>query len=220
MSELVWPERQRCRACRKYFGFIVLRRLYCSYECAGLPEPDPDARPRQCFSKVPWIGLQPKRAFFSLEAARANHAAQKDQTLNAYECSNCLMYHLGHEYIEMSTEDFLKLVRQRRVDKAHGEAIKIQEHRDNLLKEANHIGMTPEQMIEVSTNGRLLDPEAERIRLAERNERRRAKKKRNKRNAKARSQRMEHLEPWQLKLLQMKPTLECPPDSKPLEERA
>lgn len=206
MSELVWPERKRCRACRKFFRFIVLRRLYCSYECAELPEPDPDVRPRQCFSNRP-EGLRPKRPFFSMEEAQANLVAQKDPELSAYECQNCFMYHLGHEYAEMSREEFLELIRQRQIAKAQREAIKIYERKNNLLKEAERIGMTPEQMIEVGMNGRLLDPEAEKVRLAEVEARRRAKKRRNRRAAKMRRQRMENPDPWQRQLLQIKDQL-------------
>lgn len=207
MSELVWPERKRCRACRKYFRKIVLRRLYCSYECAGVPEPDPDIRPRQCFSKVPWIGFQPKRPFFSPEEALTNHAALTNPEMKAYECPRCFMYHLGHEYMEMSAEDFLELVRQRREEKTRAQEIREQERKANLIQAAEQVGLTPEQMLEFSQNGRLLDPEAERIRIAARDKRRKAKKRRKNQTAKKRRKAMENPEPWQLKLLQIKDQL-------------
>lgn len=52
---LLYPERRRCRTCRRYFGFDVILRAYCSEECAGLPERPINVEdlPRQCRVKKP-----------------------------------------------------------------------------------------------------------------------------------------------------------------------
>src|SRR5690606_41842173 len=45
-----YPDRQRCLGCRRYFAGLVINRLYCTYECAGMEPPplDPRLRPRSC----------------------------------------------------------------------------------------------------------------------------------------------------------------------------
>lgn len=65
---VLFPERRRCRRCRKYFGFQVILRLYCSYECAGLdPEPfSADSLPRCCRTWDHRLRRwKPKRMFWS-----------------------------------------------------------------------------------------------------------------------------------------------------------
>lgn len=99
-SVRLWPARKRCYTCRQYFSFLVIRRLYCSYACAGLPEPDLSAKPRTCFNGKGKSYGRPKRVFFSAEEAMATEDAKADPTLRAYECPNCFLIHLGHEPLD------------------------------------------------------------------------------------------------------------------------
>lgn len=95
---LLYPERKRCCICRKHFGYIVLYRRYCSYECAQLDPPDPRVFPRCCFlSTRQGSAFVPKKTFFTIEEALASWGAQRDPTLQAYWCGHCHMVHLGHD---------------------------------------------------------------------------------------------------------------------------
>lgn len=91
-EETLWPVRQRCRACRRYFAFEVILGLYCSRSCAGAPERSADVWlwPRRCrvFAEGRWI---PKVAYFSTEDAAGRGA-------HPYLCKlpdGCGMYHLS-----------------------------------------------------------------------------------------------------------------------------
>jgi hypothetical protein len=87
----VWPERKRCRKCRRYFGPLVLDGKFCSYHCAGhdVPSIDPADWPRghrrwdhpniQWVEKVPYLSEE--------EALRTGHRVR------AYRCGYCLMWH-------------------------------------------------------------------------------------------------------------------------------
>lgn len=90
---LLYPTRQRCFKCRRCFGFIVVKRLYCSYECADMPPPNPNitARPRYCRTRT----NEPKRAYrWDGEVTDRNH---KHETIHVYFCDHCGMYHIGHQ---------------------------------------------------------------------------------------------------------------------------
>jgi hypothetical protein len=63
----LYPDRQRCLACRRFFGFTVIDRLYCSYLRAGVKPPGDDP----------------------------NEAPRKKNT-DAYYCDYCHHYHIGH----------------------------------------------------------------------------------------------------------------------------
>lgn len=101
-----WPARKRCYTCRSYFGFIVLRGLYCSYECAGVPEPDRMARPRSCYVVNRRNGRpftrSGKLAFFSRDEAEQSACRQNDPLLSVYECEHCLLFHHGHNWKEIN----------------------------------------------------------------------------------------------------------------------
>lgn len=103
---LIYPRRKRCRACRAYFGFLVVDGMYCSYACAGRPKPDESTRndwPRQHyklarprygsleFGKVSWIKVEkkafPNQRIADLEAKRCGK--------QAYRCSYCNRWHIG-----------------------------------------------------------------------------------------------------------------------------
>jgi hypothetical protein len=93
--ELLYPERQRCRACRRHFDFIVILRLYCSRSCAGLPEQPANTEdlPRKC--RVRENGVwRPKRVYFSPDEAERGMRANRNASF--YLCDppdGCGMYH-------------------------------------------------------------------------------------------------------------------------------
>jgi hypothetical protein len=88
-----YPERTRCLGCRRYFGFIVIKRLYCSYKCAGMEPPafDPAQRPRCCRTRVG----EAKRAYFYPEEV-VTPELDVESDLHVYPCDCCGMYHIGH----------------------------------------------------------------------------------------------------------------------------
>jgi hypothetical protein len=102
----LYPVRVRCYACRRFFGFEVVDRLYCSWACAGRPEPEfplwptgpagPKV-PREC--KLGLTGRRSstfKRRFRSLQAALAAAEASPVSGLDVYPCSYCGFFHVGH----------------------------------------------------------------------------------------------------------------------------
>lgn len=101
MEKLLYPERKRCRKCRSYFGFEIIERLYCSYECAGKPRPDrsdPSSAPRECALPA-YKGGGFKRSYELLEEAEEVAARSREQgrpLSEAYQCSYCLYFHVGN----------------------------------------------------------------------------------------------------------------------------
>ena len=91
MRELVYPERQRCRACRRYFGFEVILGRFCCLECAGLVRLE--EIPRECRNS-PGRGGGLKRAFLDQQEADAYNT---DPEQHSYQCGYCRNWHLGHE---------------------------------------------------------------------------------------------------------------------------
>ena len=93
----LYPERTRCRECKCGFSDTVILGQYCSYECAGLPEPesDPAAAPRMCRRKArpDEPGEWAFKVRFAL-LAEADEWRHKDMV--TYRCENCLMLHSGH----------------------------------------------------------------------------------------------------------------------------
>lgn len=96
-STTLAPARTRCKACRSGLGDLVVLRLFCSYACAGLPEPhhDPEAAPRECKraarSDEPgdWVF---KQRFETPEAA----ARYMRPGTGVYRCRNCFFLHIGN----------------------------------------------------------------------------------------------------------------------------
>lgn len=90
---LLYPERQRCRRCRRYFGFVVIQRQWCSEECAGV-EYNLETAPRQC--KTPDRdapgGWRWKRVWWTEAAAR--RAVRRNGAKDFYRCEGCWGYHL------------------------------------------------------------------------------------------------------------------------------
>lgn len=96
---LLYPERKRCRTCRRYFAFIVVLRQDCSEECAGLPEYPRSAEelPRRC--RV-WDSREscwrPKIVYWT--EPDAQRAARKQRSfwyLCDRETGGCGEYHLS-----------------------------------------------------------------------------------------------------------------------------
>jgi hypothetical protein len=93
----LFPERTRCKACRSAFGGLVVLRMFCSYKCAGLPQPDLNlaTAPRYC-----------KRAARSDErgewAFKQRFAVAEDAErflrpgTTLYRCANCFALHIGN----------------------------------------------------------------------------------------------------------------------------
>lgn len=101
---ILYPQRQRCRTCRRYWGFgPVLRLLYCSPECAGRP-PIPMSEvngvlvpPRTCRTILRGArpGGTPRfrwKAVFATEE-EANAFGRRNGAHHAYECPNCWWWH-------------------------------------------------------------------------------------------------------------------------------
>lgn len=97
-----WPDRSRCYKCRCYLSFVVVDRLYCSYECAGreppISDPTPSRSPgrhvpRQCKLKN---GRKFKRRYFTLGRAQEAARQQNEPGLTAYLCEYCNYFHMGH----------------------------------------------------------------------------------------------------------------------------
>jgi hypothetical protein len=96
-SVALHPTRKRCKACNYALGNEAILRMFCSYACAGLPEPDlnPETAPRPC-----------KRAARSDEAGEwafkqrfttpetAGRYLRPGTTL--YRCANCFFLHIGN----------------------------------------------------------------------------------------------------------------------------
>lgn len=89
-----YPDRQRCLGCRRYFAGLVIKRLYCTYECAGMEPPplDPRLRPRSCRTAA---GEAKKVFLYPGEVV----SPQSDRrgTIHVYLCDCCGMYHIGHK---------------------------------------------------------------------------------------------------------------------------
>jgi hypothetical protein len=94
----LYPQRKRCLKCRKFFGPLVVAGLYCSYTCRGgeVPRRGVDT-PRQCRRQ----GGKPKRAYMSEAEAQAA-AEELGDGLTAYQCFNCQLWHIGHDWTKAS----------------------------------------------------------------------------------------------------------------------
>lgn len=89
-----YPERKRCLACRRYFGFLVVDGLYDSWECAprGRPSDNPDDWPREHYVPMPGGVRREKHSYWTLQEAE-RVAARHDK--DAYQCGYCLQWHIG-----------------------------------------------------------------------------------------------------------------------------
>jgi hypothetical protein len=94
----LYPDRQRCLACRRFFGFTVIDRLYCSYLCAGVKPPgdDPNEAPRKCVTGS--IGSRRFKVRYQYLKQVPSFQLRKKNT-DAYYCDYCHHYHIGHRRV-------------------------------------------------------------------------------------------------------------------------
>lgn len=106
MTNRVYPDRVRCRACRSYFGFLYVDGMFCSYECAGLPEPsrNPEDWPRQHHIgfRPRFNGVPQEKRWFRSEGEALDSPGAKGQ--DAYRCEYCRHWHLGHKRADQEEE--------------------------------------------------------------------------------------------------------------------
>ena len=98
MAEKLYPERLRCKACRKNLDRIVIDGLYCSYTCAKLPTPSPkiaDA-PRHCKREVNGVWDWKKKFRWDGEVPQR---LRDDPATNVYLCDYCHFKHVGHSRV-------------------------------------------------------------------------------------------------------------------------
>lgn len=89
---LLYPDRQRCRACRRYFGFEIILRQWCSEECAGRAYNLENA-PRSCKVWDRELGeWRWKRVWW--HEREAKRACRKKGAADWYRCDGCWGYHL------------------------------------------------------------------------------------------------------------------------------
>jgi hypothetical protein len=101
---LLYPDRQRCMICQKYFSGLVVKGLYDSYECAGMEVPSPNwrERPRCCVNPA---RRSLKVALLSEEEAVKKLRTQREKRpASVYECGYCGMWHIGHGLREEQKE--------------------------------------------------------------------------------------------------------------------
>lgn len=94
-SRWFYPDRVRCLECRRFFGPLVIKRLWCSYECAKMPPPsrDPADWPREHRR----ANGEPKVSYtHSGQVDESNH---RRDTIHFYLCGYCGTYHLGHRVV-------------------------------------------------------------------------------------------------------------------------
>lgn len=91
---LLYPDRKRCLACRRYFGFLVVDGLYDSWECAprGRPSDNPEDWPREHYVPLPGGVKREKHSYWYRSGAE--RAADR-QGKGAYRCGYCRNYHIG-----------------------------------------------------------------------------------------------------------------------------
>lgn len=109
MPTTQYPQRQRCKTCRKGFGNLVIAGEFCSYRCGGFPEPAKNIAdaPRGCKREVngSW-GYKTK--FKSPSEVPPKY--QNDPSTNIYLCDNCRHYHIGHSRPEEAPEKLKRYV--------------------------------------------------------------------------------------------------------------
>lgn len=108
MSETLFPERVRCKACRHSLGqdgAPVLFGRFCSPRCAGIPAPSQRAghpvTPRECktMRDGSWTF---KRRYRSRSEIPAE--VRSDPVTSIYECQHCGHLHVGRTLVELRPE--------------------------------------------------------------------------------------------------------------------
>lgn len=81
-----------CVACGNPMRYFVIDRLYCSYECAGIPVPDSRDHPASCWT---WDG-KPKMGFSTPEAAKRMCMILALEGVTSYYCPIHHFWHVGY----------------------------------------------------------------------------------------------------------------------------
>lgn len=119
MTQVLFPTRQRCLACRGSLGKTVhdpvLDGLYCSPRCAGVAQPTSDvtAAPREC--KTLREGVWHFKRKYRSESEIPDKIRQ-DASTSWYGCSHCHHLHIGHS--RMGTPEQLRVLHDLSVDLA------------------------------------------------------------------------------------------------------
>lgn len=104
---MIYPQRTRCKECRKKLETTVLKGMYCSYRCAGAPTISgkvSDA-PRSCKREVNgvWAFKQRYR-----HPGEIRQDLRDDPGTNVYECPHCLFLHVGHSRVQPIHQEKLR----------------------------------------------------------------------------------------------------------------
>jgi len=112
MADVLFPKRQRCKACGKKLENIVVLGLYDSYRCAEMAPPakTPDEAPRECKTERDGV-WQFKRRYRS--ESEIPTKLREDPSSNWYWCaSSCGNLHIGHARVKLERES-QRVVRSR-----------------------------------------------------------------------------------------------------------
>jgi hypothetical protein len=122
MPETLYPQRQRCKTCRKGFTDIVLEGLYCSYRCGKFTAPTSNIEdtPRSCKREV--NGSWGYKTRFKSEQ-EVPQKYRDDPSTNIYICDNCHTYHIGHSRPDATEVPREKLIRYVKNEKELGSVI-------------------------------------------------------------------------------------------------
>lgn len=98
MSEMLFPHRQRCRACGKTLGADrapVYRGMFCTPRCAGMAEPasSPQLAPRECRTQRDGTWVWKRRYRCEDEIP---DRLRDDPSTSWYVCGHCGHLHVGH----------------------------------------------------------------------------------------------------------------------------
>lgn len=110
MAETYYPQRQRCKKCRKSLSETVLAGQYCSYKCGGFASPAKtiEDAPRSCKREINNVWGYKTRFKSELEVPEKY---RNDPSTNIYLCENCKFYHIGHSRPDATEVPREKLVR-------------------------------------------------------------------------------------------------------------
>jgi len=108
MSETFFPDRMRCKNCRKKLEDTVLNGQFCSYRCVPHPAPKPQVEkaPRHCKREVNGVWNWKTKYRYEGEVPER---LRLDPATNIYRCDYCLFLHVGHSRVK--PEDNQKLRR-------------------------------------------------------------------------------------------------------------
>lgn len=108
--EKIFPSRKRCKTCGKGLKDTVIKGLYDSYSCAGMPVPSKNVAdaPRQC-KRQNDSGWGWKTRYRCVEEVPKH--LKESPTVNLYECTYCGYLHIGHNNSTHTVEKARGVVR-------------------------------------------------------------------------------------------------------------